>query len=306
MVKQQSGVQRALVLSGGGARGAYQVGVWRRLQELGWRPDLVCGTSIGSLNGALIGMGWDATRMEGFWETLHRRDVFRFSFWHRLRYRLSTLFGEGPKYPALLDNRYLLDLLTRVIDVQRLRDVAPELVVTATDVCRSRLRYFSGSELTPRHILASCSIPVVFPWCAIDGEFYWDGGIMANTPLLPALESGAQEIVIVLLAPLTGSAVPPPANTRGAVAWALDLATIASVKVLGAEFFERAGMDVQESADKLARENFIDAGGTRLLLVAPRDTSGVGSLFDLGPKLTGERIEQGYRDACAQLAALLG
>ena len=306
MIVNKSNVKRALILSGGGARGAYQVGVWRRLQELAWQPDLVCGTSIGSLNGALIGMGWDASRMENFWEKLEKKDVFRFSFWQQLKNRLGGLFGRHPDSPALLDNGPLLDLLTKVIDDQRLRDSSPEVVVSTTDVRRARLRYFSGEKLSARHIFASCSIPVVFPWCEIDGELYWDGGIMANTPLLPALERGARDIVIVLLAPLTGAPVLQPSNTREAIAWAMDLATVASVKVLGADLFHRAGMDVQESSDIFARDHFIDAGGIRMHLVAPQVTSGLESLLDVDPRLSKERIEAGYSDACAQLTRLKG
>lgn len=71
-------LRRALVLSGGG-RGAYQLGVWRRLQELNWTPDIVCGTSIGAINGALIGSGWDADQLQQLWGQLHEKKVFNIS-----------------------------------------------------------------------------------------------------------------------------------------------------------------------------------------------------------------------------------
>jgi NTE family protein len=73
MSESTPSIRRALILSGGGGRGAYQVGVWRRLQEVGWQPDIVCGTSIGAINGALIGSGWDAQRMEQLWGSLHEK-----------------------------------------------------------------------------------------------------------------------------------------------------------------------------------------------------------------------------------------
>ncbi|MEH6637551.1 MAG: patatin-like phospholipase family protein, partial [Halioglobus sp.] len=79
MTESAPPIKRALILSGGGGRGAYQVGVWRRLQEIGWQPDIVCGTSIGAINGALIGSGWDARRLEAFWESLDRKRAFRVS-----------------------------------------------------------------------------------------------------------------------------------------------------------------------------------------------------------------------------------
>tara|TARA_R110001592_G_scaffold363371_1_gene685416 strand:+ start:6603 stop:7307 length:705 start_codon:yes stop_codon:yes gene_type:complete len=192
-------IKRALILSGGGGRGAYQVGVWRRLQEVGWQPDMVCGTSIGSINGALIGSGWDADRLEAFWASLDRKRAFRVSLWQRIKYRVNRLLGRHPNFPALLDNELLRQTLSEAIDVERLRDDQPRVTVAATNVCQARLEYFSSEQLSVAHVLASCSIPVLFPWCEIDGELYWDGGVMANTPIFPALEAGATEILVVLL-----------------------------------------------------------------------------------------------------------
>ena len=305
MNETQSTVRRALVLSGGGARGAYQVGVWRRLQEAGWQPDLVCGTSIGSMNGALIGMGWDADRMESFWQSMGREQVFRFPFWRRFKYRLRQLFGKQRDWPALLDNRPLQQLLRQVIDEERLRDASPEVVVTATNVRRAQLSYFAGRELSADHVLASCSIPVVFPWQALDGELYWDGGIMDNTPLVPALQRDAREIILVLLAPLTGEPVPPPRNTREGIAWTLDLITIASVQTLMAYFAQRAGMEPEDVTDAITNHHVLQIGDVRIGVVAPKASSGLESILDLDLRSIQERIEAGYRDAGEQLADLL-
>ena len=69
---QQKKRHRALILSGGGARGAYQVGVWKFLQEIGWNPDLICGTSVGAVNASAIGCGLNLQEMVHLWKTIER------------------------------------------------------------------------------------------------------------------------------------------------------------------------------------------------------------------------------------------
>lgn len=300
-------VERALILSGGGARGAYQVGVWRRLQEMDWQPDLVCGTSIGSLNGTLIGMGWDARQLEGFWESMQRKQIFRISFRRRMNYLMGNLLHRHPGWPALMDNRPMRGLLEPIIDERRLRESPIEVVVTATNVRRAQLEYFSSAErFTVDHVMASCALPVVFPWQEIDGELYWDGGIMANTPVFPALQRGAREIVVVLLAPLVGKPVDPPTTTRAAFAWSFDMITIASARAIGATLAQHLGMDLGATAEAINRQHFIDFGGTRVAVVAPSVPSDLGSILDIGPRGAKTRMATGYTDACEQLAGFFG
>ncbi len=298
-------IKRALILSGGGGRGAYQVGVWRRLQEIGWQPDLVCGTSIGSLNGALIGSGCDADQLEAFWKSLDRKQAFRVSLWQRIKYRIDRLLGRNPDFTALLDNEPLRQTLLAAVDVQRLRDNQPRVTLAATNVCRARLEYFSGEQLSVEHILASCAIPVVFPWSEIDGELYWDGGVMANTPVFPALEAGATEILVVLLAPLTGALVAPPKTTRAAFSWAFDMITIGSAGSLLRELANNLGLDLASSREKLTSQQFMDLGAVRVGVVAPQTAWGIESVLDLNPQRIEERIRAGYDDAAKQLVGFL-
>ena len=298
-------IKRALILSGGGGRGAYQVGVWRRLQEIGWQPDLICGSSIGSINGALIGSGWDADRLEEFWESLHRDQVFKLTVWRRIKYRISTLFGRRAGWPAIMDNEPLRRTLSEAIDIPRLRQDDPRVVVTATNVRRAKLEYFSGEQLSVDHIVASCSIPVFFPWREIDGELYWDGGVMQNTPIFPAIEAGATEILVVLLAPLVGEPIEPPTSTRAAFAWALDIITIGSAKSLMQDLAYLLGMDVRVNTEKMARQHFLDLGDIRVGVVAPRTASDMASILDLDPEDAKARITAGYDDAREQLSGFL-
>ena len=146
MTESAPPIKRALILSGGGGRGAYQVGVWRRLQEIGWQPDVVCGTSIGAINGALIGSGWDAERLEAFWESLDRKRAFRVSLWRRIKYRINRLLGRHPNFPALLDNEPLRKTLSEAIDVPRLREDQPAVCMATRWRERSRRCFCSGFE----------------------------------------------------------------------------------------------------------------------------------------------------------------
>lgn len=298
-------IHRALILSGGGGRGAYQVGVWRRLQEMGWHPDMVCGTSIGAVNGALIGSGWDADKLEGLWSSLDRERVFKVSVGRRIKYRINRLLGRHPDWPAIMDNEPLRRTLMEAIDVQRLQQDNPRVVVAATNVRRAKLEYFSSDQLTVDHVVASCSIPVFFPWREIAGELYWDGGIMANTPIFPAIQAGAREILVVLLAPLAGEPIEPPKTTRAAFAWALDIITIASAQSLMQDLGYHLGMDLRTNADTLARQHFLDLGDIRVGVVAPGVAWDMSSILDLNQQDIKQRIAAGYDDASKQLTGFL-
>lgn len=294
-------IRRALVLSGGGGRGAYEVGVWRRLQEIGWQPDIICGTSIGAINGALIGSGWDADRLEQLWGSLHEKNIFKLSVWRRIKYRVNKLLGRQRDWPAFMDNEPARRMLTEILDLQRLRQDQPRVVVAATNVRRAKLEYFSGEELTAEHILASCSIPAIFPWCEINGELYWDGGVMANTPIAPAISAGATEILVVLMAPLAGEQVDPPQSTRQALAWAFDMITIGSAQNLTRGLAYHLGGDFRDFESGLAEHHCVEIGGIRIGVVEPTRASGLDSVLDLDQGNVKARIEAGYADARDQL-----
>jgi NTE family protein len=158
--------KRALVLSGGGGRGAYHVGVYRYLEEKGLTPDVVVGTSIGAVNGAMIASGMGAAAIEREWRQLTTDQIHRF--------RLNPL--EYFEKPSLLDTGPWETTLERQISFHRVRTSPVRLVVTSTDVKRGKLRLFRNEEITVRHILASCSIPVVYPWTEIDNPVSQSAG----------------------------------------------------------------------------------------------------------------------------------
>lgn len=195
--------KRALVLSGGGGRGAYHVGVMRFLEEHEWFPDVVVGTSIGAVNGAALASGHNAKSLWSLWKRLTSSKVQKTN--------LNPLNGN-----FLLNTAPLRETLEKDgwVDFDRINsaDAHKHLRVTAMEVETGRLRVFGNTnDLNPSqmkqerisldHIIASCSIPIVYPATELNGVLYWDGGTVANTPLSPAIDAGAEEIVVVIMTP---------------------------------------------------------------------------------------------------------
>jgi NTE family protein len=272
--------KRALVLSGGGGRGAYHVGVYKCLEEMGLKPDIVVGTSIGAVNGAMIVSGMGAADLEREWRKLTTDQIQKL--------RLNPL--DYLRHPSLLDNSPWLETLERQISFHRVRTSPIWLRVVATDIRRGRVRIFRNEEITVRHILASCSIPVVYPWTEIDGDLFWDGAVVANTPLSPAIDEGAEDIFVVLLSPPGARELPPPDGLTDSAAHAFDLALLAS--------FEADQKQVQKVnqriADGRARS---DHHHVHLHVIAPSENIPATWILSYKPEQTDYLIRMGYGDA---------
>jgi NTE family protein len=208
--------QVVLVLQGGGALGAYQVGVYEALHEAGIVPDWVIGTSIGAINGALIAGNPPALRLERmheFWSRIERASANDALHWwpplHRLSSRLDTLLCGvpgffspnagawlGPYAPLGVDaaSYYLTaplhTTLRSLIDFDLLAARPMRLTVGAVQVLSGQMRYFDSRDerLAVEHVLASAALPPAFPAIRIDGQPYWDGGIYSNTPIEAVLD----------------------------------------------------------------------------------------------------------------------
>jgi len=198
---------KALVLSGGGVKGAFQAGALRVLLERGFVPDYIWGVSVGALNGALLAdragraapdpPDWAAigAELERFWRERIRTpgDIVR------QRTRTSVAWGTlRGRFDGLLDNTPLRDLVREVLSVEALR--------------RSPVRYHAGvvnladggffnvdaryPDLV-EYILASASIPIAMPLVTLDGAPLADGGVREIAPLRHALHAGADQIVVV-------------------------------------------------------------------------------------------------------------
>lgn len=238
---------RGLVLTGGGARGAYQAGVLEAVAEIagpGPMPfDVLCGTSAGAINAAFLAARADdfrgATRdLARLWAGLRFQDVFRTDAVTLTRTGFDWLADlglgglGGGRGRALLDTAPLRSLLERELGLHavpghvaagRLRGLA----VTATSYdsgygitfidgapnvapWERRTRRAVRARIGPEHVLASAAIPVFFPAVAVDGEWYGDGGVRVTTPLSPAIHLGAERIFAVGVTSRLRPAAPGP------------------------------------------------------------------------------------------------
>ncbi len=201
--------QIVLVFQGGGALGAYQAGVYQALHEAGIEPDWIIGTSIGAINASLIAGNEPENRLdrlEEFWRRMRHKEFWGLSTWPRLNDTTSywsTLLGGipgffepnpfaflGAHFPLGKDKAGfystmpLEKTLTELVDFGLIERCTPRLTVGAAHVRTSQMRYFDSREtaITARHVMASGALPPAFPAVRIDGELYWDGGILSNTP----------------------------------------------------------------------------------------------------------------------------
>jgi NTE family protein len=278
--------KRALVLSGGGGRGAYACGVYKYLEEVGFVPDILVGTSIGALNAAAIASGKSASDLERLWLETRTRDVQR--FW------------RPPPWHSLYDTSPWRKTIARFVDFERLNRSRQHVFICATAVEDGDLHIFDNRKdtLTPDHILASCSIPVIYPWTRIGETHYWDGAVMVNTPLGVAANAGAEEVVVVLLSSVGVRRQSLPRRPWEALATMLDLVLSATLE-FDLKQLERINRLVEMGLDSSHRL-------IRVHLVFPsRDTS-VLRIIRYDPRVSRELIDLGYRDARNALAGWLG
>ena len=199
-----------VVLQGGGALGAYQAGVYEALHAAGIEPDWMIGTSIGAINASIIAGNRRDERVPAlreFWRRMAHKSVWHsWAAWPRFVQAasyLSTLTSGlpgffvpnpvaflGPHVHLGADNAGfystapLAATLSELVDFSLVARNKPRLTVGAAHVRTSRMRYFDSrkEELSVEHVLASGALPPAFPAVRIDGELYWDGGILSNTP----------------------------------------------------------------------------------------------------------------------------
>jgi predicted acylesterase/phospholipase RssA len=227
--KLQRDALKALVLQGGGALGAYELGVARALYSDPVRvPDLIAGVSIGAITAALLARprnGDPLSTLETFW----KRVTLPADFFLPLLRPYASLFGDPaffrprfdlftlPSWTSVYDTGPLRVTLAELIDVAALADISarPRLLLTATDIEAGEITSFDSADrsLSLDHILASGSLPPNFPMTRIGSKFYWDGGIFDNTPLGAVIErmnpqkqvEDERQIVVVNLFPNAGN-----------------------------------------------------------------------------------------------------
>ncbi|HEY4265193.1 MAG TPA: patatin-like phospholipase family protein [Micropepsaceae bacterium] len=328
-------VLKALVLQGGGALGAYELGVARALySDEGPIPDLIAGVSIGAITAALLARpknGDPLGTLEAFWKKVTLRADFLLP---ALR-PYASLFGDPaffrprldvfafPSWTSLYDTAPLRVTLAELIDLDALADTSarPRLLLTATDIEAGEITPFDSADmpLTLDHILASGSLPPNFPMTGIGEKFYWDGGIFDNTPLGAVIErmnpqkecESARQIIVVNLFPNAGDV---PKNMAQVSQRILNLLfankTRSDLKLLGRFNHVAALMDLINSDERWAELRKTDefAGANKGYIVVPdivestHSAAAAGSSSgDFSPDAIAMLADAGERDARVKL-----
>lgn len=270
-----------VVLSGGGSRGAYEVGVLSYvfgdlIRKVGREPriDVISGTSVGAVNGAFLAsavheLARGVVRLETLWAELELASVVSFGF--RQAAGLHRVFLGGRRATGLFDAAPLVKLVGHGIDWRRLSNnlrsgALDALTVSATKVATGRPVIFvdrapgiplpdirsaqvvvRGLRIGPAHVLASAAIPLVFPPVKIGRMLHCDGGLRLNTPMAPAIHLGAGRLFVIGVSDPhpQGETVPFPGDRFPGASFLLG-------KVVNAFLLDHLNADLEE-LDKVNR-----------------------------------------------------
>lgn len=316
------------MLSGGGAKGAFEAGVIAAVEDAGVHPEVVSGTSAGALNAAAVACGIDADTLIGLWTELESGDVYRLRRdVHRLVRPLhlvgnpARLLGRGwySTSEHLLDSIgwtwlfHMAPLRRRLVELlggERLpiRD-GMTLTVSCLDAASGELVRFTNAaparddgtyrevDLTVDHVLASAAIPGIFAPIEVDGGTWWDGGLVANTPLTAAMGYGPATAIVVATGAVERSGQAPRSLGEAASQIVDHLMRHGMVK----------DMDHAQTVNELVRAA-PDATPHRHVDLVPivpgdRDRSGLGELLDFDPRRARQLVHHGREKGAEALRA---
>ena len=312
----------ALVLSGGGAKGAFEAGVIAALDDAGVHPDVVSGTSAGALNAAAVACDIPVDRLTGLWGSMEsgdvyrvRRDVHRLIRPMHLAMHPTALLGLGSRSTSehLLDSigwtwlfhtgplrRRLLSIFggevlplreDRVLTVACV-DAASGELVRFTNRAPTGARAEPGFRevtLTVDHLLASAAIPGIFAPIEVDGGTWWDGGLVANTPLSAAMTYDPRTAIVVATGAVDRSGH-PPRSLGEAVSQVIDhIMRFGMIKDM--DHAQTVNELVRAAPDATRHEE------VELVPIVPGDDdrSGIGELLDFDPSRARQLIADGRR-----------
>lgn len=237
----------ALTLQGGGALGAYQAGVYQAIDEAGICPDWIAGISIGAINAAIIAgnpLESRVARLREFWRMVTSNPISSafadyagpFAQGPTVRRLINQASAQvavvagapgffsprtfapflttGASATSWYDTMALRCTLERLVDFDRINSGVTRLSVGAVNVESGNFVYFDTTthHLGPEHIMASGALPPGFPSVEIDGEYYWDGGTVSNTPLQWVLQYGPRQDTLVFQVDLWSARGTLPGN----------------------------------------------------------------------------------------------
>jgi NTE family protein len=269
----------ALVLQGGGALGAYQAGVFQAIHEANIEVDWICGTSIGAINGALIAGNppeQRVQRLREFWEAVTKPpiripnlpwfsdlpwvDDVQTRTWINAMSAFATMFHGAPDFfsprpappvssPAerpddvsYYDTSPLHTTLERLVNFDLINSKPMRLSVGATNVRTGVSVYFDNLErsMTVAHVMASASLPPAFPPTEIDGEYYWDGGVVSNSPMQFVVGSLPRFTALVFQVDLWDANGEVPLDIPGAIVRAMEIHSASRINISRDEYQKNA------------------------------------------------------------------
>jgi NTE family protein len=270
--------ETGLILPGGGARAAYQIGALRAVAQVLKRDvaqpfPIICGTSAGAINAATLAINADnfrrgVARLIRLWRGIEVGSIYKADLGsvstHGMQWLADVLVGaRGPASAAsMLDNTPLLDMLHRTLDFSRLAlqiraGHLRALSVNATSYSSGHaVTFYQGDASIPPwqrmrrrgqravlsadHLLASSAIPFIFPAARVDDDFYADGSVRQLTPLSPALHLGARRILVIAVGQFGGQRAVQPASARHYPSFAQ-----VAGHALASIFLDNVGADVE-------------------------------------------------------------
>jgi NTE family protein len=335
-----------LVLQGGGALGSYQAGVYEALAASEYLPDWVAGISIGAINAAIIAGNAPENRvaqLRRFWEDVTAPSAWwpgelggALAAWQRTAGGMAALMFGQPGFfePRALHEWFsqhaptsyyrtaaLRETLDRLVDFDRInRAKDMRISVGAVNVHSGRFAYFDSAEVAirPEHVMASGSLPPGFPPVEVDGEFYWDGGLVSNTPLQYVLDYSPRRSRLTFQVDLFHARGQLPTNLAEVTEREKDIRYSSRTRITTENFRQKHEvrhainelMDVlppdvrnTEQAKRLYEFGCVTEMDIVQLIYRPHEPQGAHKDYEFSRATMNARWEQGLADARATLAA---
>jgi len=297
--------KRALVLSGGGNRGSFELGVLKYLiNEKGYRYDTLIGVSVGALNASFLSQ-YDkkdqdkgVIELEKLWRSIEQKDIF--NPWDNSYFK-TAIYSLTGKKPSILDNAPLKKLIekTSFRDFNKL-DV--KLLVGVTELYTSKFLVIDNHNLQIKdYIRASASIPIIFQPIEINGIQYVDGGIRNNTPLKSILETGEYEYVDVIIL------VPKDEDLKRDFHKLNNIYTIGyrTIEILAHKILHSEVNVVNTKAMFEDMQDVCEHSHTKLRIIAPDvnllAANNFFTVLNFNKDLISDFIDMGYNDAKKQI-----
>jgi NTE family protein len=343
----------ALVLQGGGALGAYQAGVYEALAEANIDPDWVAGVSIGAINSAIIAGNEPAERvakLATFWQEITANPLLNWAaaadaltpkgdlpreLFNQLSAIYTVIAGAAGffalRQPApwlhpsgaleatsFYETKLLKGTLERLVDFDRINAGQMRFSVGAVNVRSGNFVYFDNKTHTirPEHVMASGSLPPGFPAVEIEGEFYWDGGLISNTPLQWVVEQGPRQDTLAFQVDLWSARGEFPGNLSEVVMRQKEIQYSSRTRSKTDEFkrYQRARKTLASLLSKLPADLLASEEARMLSSIADHKVYSVVELiyrskhyerhskdFEFSRLSMGEHWRAGYQDAVRTL-----